>query len=94
MAGPLGAVARGVTRTELPEASLMEIAGFEVVIKNAAAGDGHTDRVLKVRLKDQAAFVQTAMKHLGLLAESAPLVRRFQNRSWLGGASTPPNLPQ
>ena len=49
------------------EASL--IAGFEVVIKNAAAGDGHTDTVLKVRLKDQAKYVEMASKHFGLLTE-------------------------
>ena len=46
------------------------IAGYEIVIKNAAAGDGHTDRVLKVRLKEQAPFVQMAMKHLGLLEDA------------------------
>jgi phage terminase small subunit len=45
------------------------IAGFEVVIKNAAGGDGHTDTVLKIRLTDQAKFVELAMKHLGLLKE-------------------------
>ena len=45
------------------------IAGFEVVIKNAAGGDGHTDTALKIRLTDQAKFVELAMKHLGLLKE-------------------------
>ena|SRR5215831_7868774 len=49
------------------EASL--IAGFEVVIKNAAAGDGHTDTVHKIKLKDQARFVELAAKHFGLLVE-------------------------
>src|SRR5258708_37569345 len=41
------------------------IAGFELVIKNAQAGDGITDRVLKVKLKDQARFVEMAAKHFG-----------------------------
>jgi phage terminase small subunit len=45
------------------------IAGFEIVVKNAAGGDGHADRVLKVRLRDPAPYVQMAMKHLGLLIE-------------------------
>jgi hypothetical protein len=45
------------------------IAGFEVVIKNAAAGDGHTDTIHKVKLKDQARYVEMAMKHFGLLTD-------------------------
>jgi phage terminase small subunit len=51
-----------------PEDAAM-IASFEVVIKNAAGGDGHTDTVIKIRLNDQARFVELAMKHLGLLKE-------------------------
>jgi hypothetical protein len=45
------------------------IAGFEVIIKNAAAGDGHTDTIHKVKLKDQARFVEMAMKYFGLLTD-------------------------
>src|SRR5713226_8610806 len=45
------------------------IAGFEVIIKNAAAGDNHTDVIHKVKLKDQARFVEMAMKHFGLLTD-------------------------
>ena len=76
MAGPLGAVGRDVTRTELQEASLMEIAGFEGVIKNAAGGDGHTDRVLKVRFMDPAPYVQMAMKHMGLFRDQVEVEHR------------------
>jgi len=49
---------RPIHRLRAEDAAM--IAGFEVVIKNAEGGDGHTDRVLKVRLTDHAAFVQTS----------------------------------
>ena len=52
------------------------IAGFVVVIKNAAGGDGHTDRVLKVRFKDPAPYVQLAMKHLGLFRDKVEVEHR------------------
>ena len=45
------------------------IAGFEVIIKNAAAGDGHTDTIHKVRLKDASRYVEMAAKHFALLTE-------------------------
>ena len=41
--------------------------GLKSSSKNAAGGDGHTDRVLKLRLKDQAPYVQMVLKHLGLI---------------------------
>ena len=40
-----------------------------MVIKNAAAGDGQTETVRKVKLKDQARSVEMAMKHFGLLVD-------------------------
>jgi hypothetical protein len=43
------------------------------VVKNVAGGDGPTDMVIKVKLKDQARFVELAMKHLGLLTERIEL---------------------
>jgi phage terminase small subunit len=58
---------RPIKELSAEEASL--IAGFEVVIKNAAAGDGHTDTVHKVKLKNQERFVEMAAKHFGLLTE-------------------------
>lgn len=58
---------RPIHSLSFAEAAL--IAGFEVVIKNAAAGDGHTDTVHKVKLKDQARFVEMAAKHFGLLVD-------------------------
>jgi len=55
--------------TELSADDAALIAGFEVIVKNAAAGDGHTDTVHKVKLKDQARFVELAAKHFGLLRD-------------------------
>lgn len=49
------------------------IAGFEVIVKNAAAGDGHTDTVHKVKLKDQSRYVEMAAKHFSLLTEKVEL---------------------
>lgn len=51
-----------------------QLAGFEVIIKNAAAGDGHTDTVHKIRLRGDAAhFTELAGKHLGLLMDRVEL---------------------
>ena len=54
---------------ELTEEEAWCIAGFEVVIKNAAAGDGHTDTVHKVKLIDRGRYVELAAKHQGMLIE-------------------------
>jgi phage terminase small subunit len=54
---------------DLSRAEAALIAGFEVVIKNAAAGDGHTDTIHKVKLKDQARYVEMAAKHFALLTD-------------------------
>jgi hypothetical protein len=56
--------------TELDDAEAMLIGGFEVVIKNAAAGDGHTGTVLKIRLRDQSSYVEMAAKHFALLTDA------------------------
>ena len=55
--------------TEMDDHEAMMIAGFEVVIKNAAAGDGHTDTVLKIRLRDSSNYVEMAAKHFALLTD-------------------------
>ena len=54
---------------DLSEEEAWCIAGAEVIIKNAAAGDGHTDRVLKVKFMDRGRYVELAAKHLGMLIE-------------------------
>ncbi len=45
------------------------LAGFEVIKKNAAAGDGVVDTVHKVKLLDKTKALDTLAKHLGLLTE-------------------------
>lgn len=45
------------------------VAGMEVIIKNAAAGDGVTDRVHKIRVVDQVKPLELLAKHFGLLVE-------------------------
>lgn len=49
------------------------IAGLEVIIKNAEAGDGHTDRVHKIRIVDQVKPLEILARHFGLLVETAPV---------------------
>jgi len=58
---------------ELTEEQAWCIAGVEVIIKNAAAGDGHTDRVLKLKFIDRGRYVELAAKHLGMLVEKLEL---------------------
>lgn len=48
-------------------AALLE--GAEIIIKNAEAGDGHTDRVHKVHLAKKLGALEILAKHFGLLAE-------------------------
>lgn len=45
------------------------LAGFEAVIKNAAAGDGVTDTVHKIKLWDKNKALECLAKHFGLLED-------------------------
>ena len=45
------------------------IAGFEVLKKNTAAGDGVTDTIHKFRLWDKTRALEMLAKHFGLLVE-------------------------
>lgn len=45
------------------------IASLEVVIKNAAAGDGHTDTVHKIKCWDKVRSLEMLAKHFALLTE-------------------------
>lgn len=45
------------------------VAGVETLIKNAEAGDGVTDRVLKFRLWDKTRALESLAKHFGLLVD-------------------------
>ncbi len=54
---------------ELTEWQAQSIAGFEVVMKNATAGDGKIDRVLKIKLIDRSKFVDMAGRYHALFRE-------------------------
>jgi len=45
------------------------IAGVETIVKNAEGGDGHTDRVLKLRVWDKTKALELLAKYYGLLVE-------------------------
>lgn len=45
------------------------IAGLEVIIKNAEAGDGHMDKVHKIKVWDKSKNLENLAKHLGLFVE-------------------------
>jgi len=45
------------------------VAGFEVLIKNAAAGDGVTDLIHKFRLWDKLRALEMLAKHYALLTD-------------------------
>lgn len=53
----------------LDDDAAASIAGFEVIIKNARAGDGVTDTVHKIKLVDVVKPLEMLAKHFGLLAE-------------------------
>lgn len=54
---------------DLTEEEAWCIAGAEIIVKNAEAGDGHTDRVLKLKFIDRGRYVELAAKHQGMLTE-------------------------
>ena len=56
-----------------PADALALLEGFEVVIKNAAAGDGHTDVVHKVHLAKKMPALVELLKHFGLVSEKVEL---------------------
>lgn len=45
------------------------IASVEVVIKNAAAGDGHTDTIYKIKLWDKPRVMEMVAKHFRLISD-------------------------
>jgi phage terminase small subunit len=49
------------------------LAGFEVLIKNAAAGDGVTDTIHKFKLWDKVKAIELYMKHYGMLIEKVEI---------------------
>ena len=72
---------------QLGEHEATMLAGVEVIIKNAASGDGHTDTIHKVKWReDQSRYVEMAAKHFALLTDVVRVegldecVRRIQER--------------
>ena len=55
------------------------VAGLDIVIKNAEAGDGHTDRVLKLRTHDKLRALELWAKYRGLLTDKHDVTVR---RTW------------
>jgi len=53
----------------LPEDVSASIASVEVVLKNAAAGDGVVDRVLKIKLWDKNRALNDLARHFALLVD-------------------------
>jgi hypothetical protein len=43
--------------------------GLEVIVKNAKGGDGHTDKVHKIKLWDKTRALEALAKHFGLVRE-------------------------
>jgi len=54
---------------QLTEEEAWCIAGAEVIIKNAKAGDGHTDTVLKLKFISRDRYVELAARHQGMLRD-------------------------
>lgn len=53
----------------LTDAQAAAVAGMEVIIKNAQAGDGHTDTIHKIKLWDKTRALEMLAKHFKLLTE-------------------------
>ena len=49
------------------------LAGYEVIVKNAAAGDGHTDTVHKVKLHDKLKALDLLARHFALLHDQVSI---------------------
>jgi len=54
---------------EWPKAVRRCVASFEVVIRNITAGDGHRDKVLRVRFVEKIEALKLLAQHLGMLIE-------------------------
>ena len=72
--------------TEWPADALALLEGFEVVIKNAAAGDGHTDTVHKVNLAKKLGALEMLAKHFGLVSEKLEVSGSVDIEAALQGA--------
>lgn len=58
---------------KLPRDVAAAIGSFEVIMKNAAGGDGKIDRVLKVKMLDKPRVLEMLGKHFKLLSDVVQL---------------------
>jgi hypothetical protein len=72
----------------LTKAQAAPIASFEVLMKNAAGGNGGIDRVIKIRLWDKMKALELAAKILHLL------VARVEHTGRYGGPMTVEAVPK
>ena len=63
----------------LPEDVAMCVHRFEVILKNAQAGDGVIDKVLKVHGEAKLGWYALAAKYLGMLVEKVEIVNHEKN---------------
>ena len=54
--------------------------GSETIIKNAEAGDGHTDTVHKVHLARKWPAIEALMKHFGLISDRVEIQVQIGDR--------------
>lgn len=69
--------------TELDADTAAAVAQFEVIKKNAEAGDGHMDTVHKVRLVDSTKPLHTLAEHFGLTVQKVEHSGTIEMR-WAG----------
>lgn len=58
----------------IPADTRAAIIGAETIIKNAQAGDGVTDTVLKLKVEGKARVLEVLMKHFGLVTERVEVI--------------------
>lgn len=61
---------------EWTKAMGVAVGGFEVIIKNAVAGDGKMDRIHKYRMWDKVKALELLAKHVGVAKERIVIERR------------------
>lgn len=64
--------------------------GLEVIIKNAQAGDGHTDTIHKVKLTSKLGALQLLAQHFGLVSNKLQVSGTISLADAILGANAPP----
>jgi len=63
---------------ELPDKIAAAVSSTEVIRRNVAGGDGHTDDIHKLRLWDKPKALEMLAKHLGLFEKDNSQPRRIE----------------